>query len=83
MIYFFVVSIAGIIHGLREMKILVPISGFSAACLHGHIHESRAFDKIGKTIVLNPGSEFSEGILHAAYVVLEDGRVKAHQFIIG
>ncbi|MFP3164083.1 MAG: metallophosphoesterase [Acidianus hospitalis] len=51
--------------------------------LHGHIHESRAFDKIGKTIVLNPGSEFSEGILHAAYVVLEDGRVKAHQFIIG
>lgn len=62
------------------MKILVPISGFSAACLHGHIHESRAFDKIGKTIVLNPGSE---GILHAAYVVLEDGRVKAHQFIIG
>ncbi|MDT7902299.1 MAG: hypothetical protein RRE78_10520, partial [Acidianus sp.] len=50
---------------------------------HGHIHESRAFDKIGKTIVLNPGSEFSEGILHAAYVVLEDGRVKAHQFIIG
>ncbi|WP_048054507.1 hypothetical protein [Acidianus hospitalis] len=42
-----------------------------------------AFDKIGKTIVLNPGSEFSEGILHAAYVVLKDGRVKAHQFIIG
>jgi FtsH-binding integral membrane protein len=31
MVYFFVVSIAGIVHGLREMKILVPISGFSAA----------------------------------------------------
>lgn len=51
--------------------------------LHGHIHESRAFDKVGRTVVLNPGSEHSEGILHAAYVVLEKDKVKAHQFIIG
>lgn len=51
--------------------------------LHGHIHESRGFDKIGKTIILNPGSEYSEGILHAALVILEDYKVKAHQFIIG
>lgn len=51
--------------------------------LHGHIHESRAFDKIGKTLVLNPGSEYGEGILHAVYIVLEGNKVKAHQFIIG
>lgn len=51
--------------------------------LHGHIHESRGFDKIGKTIVLNPGSEYGEGILHAAIVILDDYKVKAHQFIIG
>jgi len=31
--------------------------------LHGHIHESFASDKIGKTPVLNPGSEYTEGIL--------------------
>ncbi|BDC18892.1 APC family permease [Acidianus sp. HS-5] len=30
MIYFLVVSITGIIHGLKEMKALVPIAGFSA-----------------------------------------------------
>ncbi|AWR96534.1 hypothetical protein DFR86_02530 [Acidianus sulfidivorans JP7] len=51
--------------------------------LHGHIHESRGFDKIGKTIVLNPGSEYGEGILHAALIVLEEGKVKAYQFILG
>ncbi|QKR00418.1 hypothetical protein GWK48_08570 [Metallosphaera tengchongensis] len=51
--------------------------------IHGHIHESRGFDKLGRTLVLNPGSEHNEGILHAAYIVLEKGKIKAHQFIIG
>ena len=31
--------------------------------LHGHIHESYASDKIGETVVVNPGSEYGEGIL--------------------
>lgn len=51
--------------------------------LHGHIHESRGFQKIGGTLSINPGSEFSSGILNAAYVVLESDRVKAHQFLTG
>ncbi|NON62118.1 hypothetical protein [Acidianus sp. RZ1] len=51
--------------------------------IHGHIHESRGFDKIGNTLVLNPGSEFGEGILHSSLIILEDNKVKAHQFIIG
>ncbi len=51
--------------------------------LHGHIHESRGFDKIGKTTVINPGSEYNLGILHASYVVLEDNKIKVHQFVIG
>ncbi|NON63385.1 metallophosphoesterase [Acidianus sp. RZ1] len=51
--------------------------------LHGHIHESRGFDKIGRTVILNPGSEFGEGILHAALIILEKNKIKAHQFIIG
>jgi hypothetical protein len=32
--------------------------------LHGHIHESKGYDKIGRTLVINPGSEYNEGILH-------------------
>ncbi len=51
--------------------------------VHGHIHESRAFDKIGKTIIINPGSEYGEGILHATYIVLEQDKVKTHQFVLG
>ena len=31
--------------------------------LHGHIHESRGSQKLGKTICLNPGSEYGEGVL--------------------
>ncbi|WP_338603882.1 hypothetical protein V6M85_05240 [Sulfolobus tengchongensis] len=51
--------------------------------LHGHIHESRGFDKINSTLVINPGSEYSSGLLHAALIVLEGESVKAHQFILG
>jgi uncharacterized protein len=42
------------------------------ASLHGHIHESRGFERMGRTLSLNPGSEYSDGILLG--VVLEIGR---------
>lgn len=51
--------------------------------LHGHIHESRGYDRIGRTLVLNPGSEYSAGLLHAAIIVLGDGGVDGFQLIIG
>ena len=35
-------------------------------CITGHIHESRAMDRIGKTVVVNPGAFASGG-----YVVIE------------
>jgi hypothetical protein len=44
--------------------------------LHGHIHESKGFLKIGRTLSLNPGSEYSEGILRGALAELDDGSVK-------
>ena len=44
--------------------------------LHGHIHEAKGFIKIGRTLCLNPGSEYSEGILRGTLVELEDGSVK-------
>jgi len=34
--------------------------------LHGHIHESRGIQKIGRTTCVNPGSEYTEGILRSA-----------------
>ena len=48
--------------------------------LHGHVHESRGFDKIGRTMVFNPGSEYSEGILHSLYIVLEGDKIKTYMF---
>ncbi|NON61327.1 metallophosphoesterase [Acidianus sp. RZ1] len=38
--------------------------------LHGHIHESPATDKVGKTIVVNPGSQAYEGILRFGLIVI-------------
>lgn len=39
--------------------------------LHGHIHESEGFDKIGKTLVINPGSQYSAGMLKGVIIDLD------------
>ena len=42
--------------------------------LHGHIHESRGVQKIGRTLCINPGCDYSSGVLRGAVVDLaEDG----------
>jgi len=46
--------------------------------IHGHIHESRGFTKIGRTLCINPGSEYGEGILRGAIINLEDKGIKSH-----
>jgi len=51
--------------------------------LHGHIHESRGAQKIKRTLIVNPGSEYSEGILKGAVIVLEKGKVKDYVFTSG
>ena len=51
--------------------------------LHGHIHESRGAQKIKRTLIVNPGSEYSECILKGAMIVLEKGKVKDYVFTSG
>lgn len=51
--------------------------------LHGHIHESTGFRKLGRTVVINPGSDYGSGTLNGALVTLEPDRVKAHQLVRG
>jgi len=36
--------------------------------LHGHIHESPGHVKLGRTICLNPGSEYQQGILRGYFI---------------
>lgn len=51
--------------------------------LHGHIHESRGIVKMGRTICLNPGSEYSEGILRGVLVMIKKNKVKDFMFVSG
>ena len=51
--------------------------------LHGHVHEGRGTATIGRTLCINPGSEYTEGILNGTIVELDDGRVVSHQLVAG
>lgn len=51
--------------------------------LHGHIHESRGSVKLGQTLCINPGSEYTEGILRGAIVILDKKRVKNYMLTSG
>ena len=46
--------------------------------LHGHIHESPGHTRIGRTLCINAGSEYAEGIMKAAIINLEGDTVKGH-----
>ena len=43
--------------------------------LHGHIHESQAAARIGRTVCVNPGSEYGEGVLRGCLITIADGKV--------
>jgi Icc-related predicted phosphoesterase len=51
--------------------------------LHGHIHESRGAQMVKRTLTINPGSEYSEGILKGAVIVLDKGKVADYVFTSG
>jgi Icc-related predicted phosphoesterase len=52
--------------------------------LHGHIHESRGVAKLGRTVCVNPGSEYSEGVLHGALVEFDAKKgLKRYQLTSG
>ncbi|HUJ06834.1 MAG TPA: hypothetical protein VLX31_12070 [Streptosporangiaceae bacterium] len=66
-------------HAVREiLEQAQPLLG-----LHGHIHESAGFRKIGRTLAINPGSDYGSGVLNGVLVTLEPQKVKAYQFVRG
>ena len=56
-----------------------------ALSLHGHIHEGRGAVRIGRTLAVNPGSTYEDGVLQAAIVDLDakKGEVKRYLLING
>jgi Icc-related predicted phosphoesterase len=57
-----------------------PLLGF-----HGHLHESRGTFKLGRTVCINPGSEYSEGVLRGAIVDVnvKKQKLKSTQLVSG
>lgn len=51
--------------------------------LHGHIHESRAMNSIGRTKVCNPGSSYPDGVLQGALITLDGDKVRGFKFVSG
>jgi Icc-related predicted phosphoesterase len=52
--------------------------------LHGHIHESKGAIKIGKTLSINPGSAYEEGMLMGAIIQLDPKKgIKNYQLVNG
>jgi Icc-related predicted phosphoesterase len=51
--------------------------------LFGHIHESRGAIKIGRTVCINPGSEYQEGILRGAVIELKKDKIADYQLTSG
>jgi Icc-related predicted phosphoesterase len=51
--------------------------------LHGHIHEGRGVTRIGRTVCVNPGSNYSEGVLNGSLIRLKDGQIRDVQLTQG
>ena len=52
--------------------------------LHGHIHESRGEARLGRTVALNPGSEYSEGVLRGVIFTLNEKKgLRGYQLVSG
>jgi uncharacterized protein len=51
--------------------------------LHGHVHEGLGSERIGRTLCLNPGSQYAAGTLAGAIVELGAAEVISFQFVTG
>jgi len=69
---------AGCVSVRKAIEKYQPLLG-----LHGHIHESKGFCKIGRTFCINPGSEYSEGILRGFLAKISDKGLEDYMFTTG
>jgi Icc-related predicted phosphoesterase len=50
--------------------------------LHGHVHESAGATRLGRTLCINPGSDYHTGRISGCLIQLRPDRV-VHQFVAG
>lgn len=53
-----------------------------ALSVHGHIHESRGVTKLGRTLSMNPGSSYTDGVLQGAVLDLNEKKGKVSRYIL-
>jgi Icc-related predicted phosphoesterase len=51
--------------------------------LCGHVHESRGTTRIGKSLIVNPGSDYPDGMLRGAIVNVGDKKILSFQLTLG
>jgi uncharacterized protein len=50
--------------------------------VHGHIHESRGIKKMGRTLAINPGSVYGDGVLQGAVLELNPKKAKVARYLL-
>jgi uncharacterized protein len=50
--------------------------------VHGHIHESRGVKKMGRTLAMNPGSVYGDGVLQGAVIELDAKKAKVSRYLL-
>ena len=50
--------------------------------VHGHIHESRGVKKMGRTLAINPGSVYGDGVLQGAVIDLDAKKAKVKYLLV-
>jgi Icc-related predicted phosphoesterase len=73
-----------VLHGAGSKAVRKAIETHQPmAGLHGHIHEASGAARIGRTLCVNPGSEYGEGVLRGVLLNLAGGKVESYQLTSG
>ncbi len=78
-----------LLHGGATMK---PVGSTAVAdvisreqpmlSVHGHIHEGRGVTRIGRTLTINPGSSYADGVLQGAVIDLDAKKKKVSRYLL-
>jgi uncharacterized protein len=73
-----------VMHGAGSKSVRKAIETYQPLLgLHGHIHESMAVAKIGRTTVVNPGSEYGEGVVRGCLINFSGDEIESYQMTKG
>jgi uncharacterized protein len=77
------------VHGGAVMKpvgstaVRDAINGYQPMLsVHGHIHESRGVKRMGRTLAINPGSVYGDGVLQGAVLELNAKKGKVTKYLL-